>query len=158
MDLNQRWLDYIKENNIDGIFLYNPEETTLMTIYEGTGENLFPEDEENGYVDYWMVDVFSTKGNEDGAQIMCTAIIRETNPTIGEIIDMVEESEMVMSIGSLPLQDYIIRPEYGTRLEDAYKRASAAISNKRNAEMAYDTAMILLNNLYAYAEAERKGK
>lgn len=156
VDLNQHWLDYIRENNIDGIFLYNPEEKTLMTIYEGTGENLFPEDEENGYVDYWMVDVFSKNGNEDGAQIMCETLIRESNQTIGEIVDIVEESEMVMHIGSLPLRDYIVRPEYGNQLEGAYNRITTAISNKRKAEMEYYTAMILLNNLNTYAEAERR--
>lgn len=156
VDMNQRWLDYIKQNNIDGLFFYNPDAQIFMTVYEGTGDNLLPEDEEEGYVDYWMVDVFSKNGNEDGAQIMCTTVIRETNPTVGEIIDMIEESEMVMSIGSLPLRDYIVRPEYGERLEGAYNRISTAIFNKRTAEIDYERTMKLLNNLNAYAEAERR--
>lgn len=156
MDMNQRWLDYIKGNNIDGLFFYNPEEKIFMTVYEGTGDNLLPEDEEEGYVDYWMADVFGEEGSIDGTQIMCETLIRENNQTIGEIIDMVEESEMVMSIGSLPLRDYIVRPEYGERLEDAYNRISTAIFNKRTAEIDYGRAMKLLNNLNAYAEAERR--
>lgn len=156
MDMNQRWLDYIKQNNIDGLFFYNPEEKIFMTLYEGTGDNLFPEDEEEGYVDYWMADVFTEEGNIDGAQIMCETLISESNQTIGEIIDMVEESEMVMSIGSLPLRDYIVNPEYGKRLKNAYSKIDTAIFDKRIAESRYDTAIKLLNDLNAYAEGEGK--
>jgi hypothetical protein len=155
MNMEQRWLDYIEQNKIDGLFFYNPEDKIFMTLYEGTGDNLLPEDEEEGYVDYWMADVFSEDGNIDGAQIMCETLIRESNQTIDEIIGMVEESEMVMSIGSLPLMDYIVRPEYGECLEDAYNKIDAAIFDKRMAENKYNTGMKLLNNLNAYAEAER---
>jgi len=156
MDMNQRWLDYIEQNNIDGLFFYNPDDKTFMTVYEGTGDNLLPEDEEEGYVDYWMVDVFSEEGDIDGAQIMCETLIRKNNQTIGEIVDMVEESEMVMSIGSLPLRDYIVRPEYGNELENVYNKINTAIFDKRVAENKYDKAMKLLNILNAYAEAERQ--
>lgn len=156
VDMNQRWLKYIEQNETEGLFFYNPEEKIFMTLYEGNGDNLLSFDKEEGYVDYWETDVYSEEGYIDGVRIMCKALIRESNQTIGEIIDMVEESEKVMSIGYLPLRDYIVRPEYGKCLWDAYGKINSAIHDKRYAERKYDMAMELLYRLNAYAEAEKQ--
>lgn len=53
----------------------------LITAEEGTGDNLFPEDEEQGLKDYWLSSMYEKDGEEiklvDSAQIMASKLIAD---------------------------------------------------------------------------------
>lgn len=155
MNLNQRWLDYIKENNIDGLFFYNPDAQIFMTVYEGTGDNLLPEDEAEGNVDYWMVDVFSPKGNIDGSQVMRNIPIREDNWRLSKIIDYIEWATE-FELGAGILQDYLIDPKKGNELEGIFQKIDTAIMKMKMAEYEMNRQTEALNN--AIAELKGEGK
>jgi hypothetical protein len=135
---NMRWLDYIEENKMDGLFFYNPDTKHLLAVWEGTGQNLLPEDEEAGFVDYWMVDEYGREGNVDGMQIMCTSVIRENNKSINDICSAVNEA--YRSIGDKPLWYYIIDPTIGTKIETACASMDEARLDKVRAQIAYEKA------------------
>ena len=53
----------------------------LITIVEGTGDNLFPEDEAEGFVDYVMTSLYHVDGEEivleDGGQMLSKTLIAD---------------------------------------------------------------------------------
>lgn len=58
----------------EGVFIYVPKENGIFHITEGTGDNLLPEDEDEGYVDYtyyefWKV-IESQKADEIVGKLM----------------------------------------------------------------------------------------
>lgn len=62
----------------------------FIRINEGSGDNLFPEDEQNGYVDYIMLDFLEYDGVEfiekDGAQVMLTELYQEKFEDATEVV------------------------------------------------------------------------
>lgn len=82
-----KWNDY----KSDTLYLWNGEE--LFKIAEGTGDNLLQEDIEEGYVDYWITDVYSRIGN-DGGQWMETRLISDIDYTIQGVIDRIRECDL----------------------------------------------------------------
>lgn len=68
IDMKIKWNEYPS----DTLYLWDGE--TIFRITEGSGDNLFPEDEENGYVDYWLTDYYDLN-NGDGGQWMETELI-----------------------------------------------------------------------------------
>ena len=65
------------------IKLYVPDMQELILAVEGTGDNLLAEDEEQGYVDYIMVEMYKLDGTDveetDGGQIMLTKLVADMN-------------------------------------------------------------------------------
>lgn len=58
-------------------------------VYEGTGDNLLPEDVEEGYVDYLLFEIYDNKGEEiDSGQYLYTELIQDTCKTEDEFIKM----------------------------------------------------------------------
>lgn len=53
----------------------------IVTAVEGTGDNLTPEDEAQGYVDYIMSSVYGQEGDQleeyDGGQILTTKLVQD---------------------------------------------------------------------------------
>ena len=85
--LNTKWNDYPS----DTLYLWDGK--TIFRIAEGTGDNLFPEDEEEGYVDYWMTDYYDfNDGN--GGQWMETKLIQDIDYTIQGVIDRIKECDL----------------------------------------------------------------
>lgn len=138
VDMNQRWLNYIEQYKMDGLFFYNPDTKHLLTVWEGTGQNLLPEDEEVGFVDYWMVDEYDREGNVNGMQIMCTSVIREDNKSIDDICSTVNEA--YGGIGDEPLRFYIIDPSIGVKIEEACASMDEACLDKVRAQISYEKA------------------
>lgn len=75
----------------------------LITIVEGTGDNLLDEDIKDGYVDYVMTNVYHVDGDEivleDGGQMMSEKLIAD-----------LEEEELVkrvLDFWGLGEEDYI---------------------------------------------------
>ena len=87
IDMNMKWNDYVG----DTIYLWNGD--TLYGISEGNGSALTYEDEEEGYVDYWMTDIVS-KTYGDGGQWMETKLIRDIDYTIQGVIDRILECDL----------------------------------------------------------------
>lgn len=58
------------------MFVYIPEKREFLMAEEGSGDNLLPEDIEEGYVDYMYIETYSWSGvhgdliEEDGGQFM----------------------------------------------------------------------------------------
>lgn len=138
--MNTNWLDYIERYKMDGLFFYNPDTKRLLAVWEGTGQNLLPEDEEAGFVDYWMVDEYGREGNVDGMQIMCTSVIREDNKSIDDICSVVNEA--YGSIGDEPLWVYIIDPSIGVEIENACASMDEAYLDKVRAQNSYEKAQM----------------
>jgi len=84
VDVNMKWNDYPS----DTLYLWNGD--TLFVISEGSGNNLSPEDEEEGYVDYWMTNIYGMDRPEDGCQWMETELIRKIDYTIQGVIDRIK--------------------------------------------------------------------
>ena len=85
------------------ILIWN-EKVGFIRINEGSGDNLFPEDEDNGYVDYIMVDLFKYDGYDftevDGAQVMLTEMYQE------KFEDATEVVQYLIDNGWIPEFDY----------------------------------------------------
>ena len=83
------------------------EPTKLIHIYEGDGSNLSAEDEDEGYVDYVMVDMLEYDEGEldnfDGGQMMLTKPFDEMYP---------KENITVLISDSLQFVGYVDVPEY----------------------------------------------
>lgn len=65
----------------------------LITIVEGTGDNLFPEDEAEGFVDYVMTSIYHVDGEEivleDGGQMLSKTLIAdlEEDELVSRVLD-----------------------------------------------------------------------
>lgn len=65
----------------------------LITIVEGTGDNLFPEDEAEGFVDYVMTSIYHVDGEEivleDGGQMLSKTPIAdlEEEDLVNRVLD-----------------------------------------------------------------------
>ncbi len=110
---SQKWNDYCKENDTDTLYLASPDRSRLCIIAEGSGDNLEAEDEEEGYVDYFNIEVYDK--NADcfgecgslsseaaigsfpqqswcgGGFLMLEELISDKNPTLQEILEMAKE-------------------------------------------------------------------
>lgn len=66
------------------------KEVGFLRINEGTGDNLLPEDEEQGFVDYIMLDFIEYNGYDfeegDGVQVMLTELYQEKFKTVNDVI------------------------------------------------------------------------
>ena len=113
-----RWLDYVATYKTDGIFFRDTKANTFVAIFEGTGENLMPEDIENGYVDYWYVESYSSDGLNGGGQLLLTEITREVNPTVDEIIKYVFANADMLEIPAREMP--IMEPREGCELAADY--------------------------------------
>ena len=87
IDLNMKWNDY----KSDTLYLWNGSE--LFRIAEGSGDNLLPQDEEEGYVDYWLTDWYS-QDDGNGGQWMEKKLIADIDYTIQGVIDRISECDL----------------------------------------------------------------
>lgn len=119
--MDMHWNEYVEKYKIDGIFCYDPKKGILVTIYEGTGSNLSEEDEAAGYKDYWNIDVgMLSTGFDDGGMVCVKYVIRERNPYIEDILELIERNSGVTEgIFGLPLKSMIMNPFLGNKMEHA---------------------------------------
>lgn len=127
-----KWIDYTKKYHTDGLFFYDTHNNIFVVAREGTGDNLLPEDEDEGYVDYWNVEVYSNEGNIGGGMLMETKLIQEVNPTVSEIIyDLIDRSDMLDGVEGINLRDMLIDPEVGEAIEYLFfNKEMAKLNNK----------------------------
>jgi hypothetical protein len=111
LTMETKWNDY----HGDVLYLLNKLAGTFTVILEGDGSNLTDEDVAAGYVDYWTYDMYdSNKGTMiDGGMNMVEEVIKETNPTIGEIIEL---------HGWSPEEFTIMTPGMGYELNELFER------------------------------------
>lgn len=88
IDLNMKWNDYPS----DTLYLWNGN--VLFVIAEGTGDNLLEEDEEEGYVDYWITECHGEDCDYDGGQWMETKLIADIDYTVQGVIDRIMECDL----------------------------------------------------------------
>lgn len=88
MEQRMRYMD-MKPNMI----IIDKENLSLVAATEGTGDNLLPEDEEQGYKDYAMLSLYSIDGDElalvDSGQMMTEKLIADM--TEEEYIERLED-------------------------------------------------------------------
>ena len=82
------------------------KEIGFIRINEGNGTNLWPEDEEQGYVDYIMLDFLDYDGYElaetDGTQVMMSEMYQEKFKNAREVI------KYLIDCSWIPDAEYII--------------------------------------------------
>jgi hypothetical protein len=87
------------ENRIARYILIWEKEIGFIRINEGTGENLWPEDEDQGYVDYIMLDFMEYDGLSlevsDGEQVLMTELYQEKFNSVKEVIEFLIEEEYI---------------------------------------------------------------
>lgn len=88
IDINMKWNDY----ESDTLYLWNGKD--LFVISEGSGDNLWEEDKEEGYVDYWMTQCYGKDCDYDGGQWMETELISDIDYTIQGVIDRISECDL----------------------------------------------------------------
>ena len=98
-----RWNDYPS----DTLYLWNGK--TLFVIAEGTGDNLWQEDIDAGYNDYWMTESYGEDGG-DGGQWLEKTLIHDINYTIQGVMDRMMECDLWDDSW------VILDPEYGEEL------------------------------------------
>ena len=114
-DLGMKWNDYKAKYMTDELYLWNGK--TLFVIQEGSGVNLTLEDEENGYVDYWMTYSYTNENKciECGGQWLETKPISEINYTIQELYDRMNQCDLWDD-------NWVVLPEkIGYEARDAYE-------------------------------------
>lgn len=83
------------------ILIWN-EKVGFIKINEGTGDNLFDEDEAEGYVDYIMMDFTEYDGDgftdTDGAQIMLTEMYQEKFESETEVVQYLIDCEWIPDV------------------------------------------------------------
>lgn len=80
-----KWVDYPS----DSLYLFNGE--VVFQIQQGSGDNLLPEDVEEGYVDYW--NTYTTNG--DGGMWLERKLISACDYTIRDVIERAKECDLV---------------------------------------------------------------
>lgn len=118
--LEMKWNQY----NFSNLYLLSKDRSELIVIYEGDGSNLFEEDKERGYVDYWLSDSYNTKtGEEDKSnQLLEEKYISDYDYTIAQVIERNEYCA----------DDYILLdPELGEELEGYFIDAGQKILRAR---------------------------
>lgn len=85
------------------ILIWN-EKVGFIKINEGSGENLLPEDEVQGYVDYIMLDYIEYDGYDfveaDGAQVMLAEMYQEKFGDATDVVQYLIDSDWI------PDEDY----------------------------------------------------
>ena len=93
-NLNKHWNEYCKENNTDALYLINEDKSKMIYISAGSGDNLDHEDRDEGYVDYWNIEVYKKYDYEGhkgalecaGGLFLKETYIQEENPLIKDIV------------------------------------------------------------------------
>lgn len=89
-------------NTYEDLFIFVPSERQIIGISEGTGDNLLPEDEKEGYVDYIYYQAWNLDGDmteADGGQVMLKELFREsynrTADCIPAVLDMMYDNNQI---------------------------------------------------------------
>lgn len=79
--------------NTRDVVIIDTKQRCMVVAAEGTGDNLLPEDEEQGYKDYAMLSLYTIDGDElalvDSAQMMTEKLIADM--TDEEYIERLED-------------------------------------------------------------------
>lgn len=79
--------------NTRDVVIIDTKQRCMVVAAEGTGDNLLPEDEEQGYKDYAMLSLYSIDGDElalvDSGQMMTEKLIADM--TEEEYIEQLED-------------------------------------------------------------------
>lgn len=83
------------------ILIWN-KEIGFIKINEGTGDNLHSEDEEQGYVDYIMLDFINYDGYDfveyDGAQVLLTEMYQDKFESEAEVVQYLIECDWIPDV------------------------------------------------------------
>ncbi len=90
-DLN--WTDYCKRFHTETLYFTDKDESKLITVAEGSGDNLTNEDIDEGLKDYWYVEVYNNEGNIGGGMLLLPELIKETNMNIAETIKFIQDNK-----------------------------------------------------------------
>lgn len=91
-----------KPSGYDDLFIFVSESKQIIRIAEGTGDNLLPEDINNGFIDYIYYEQYELSDNMpvvDGGQVMLKEMFRKkyrcTADCIPEILGMAYGNNMM---------------------------------------------------------------
>lgn len=128
-DFNMKWNDYCNTFHTDTLYFTNTAKDKLIKVSEGTGDNLLPEDKEEGYVDYWYVESYEEIGETGGGILYEKDLIAEQNLTIKEIIEYLTDHED--SFDNIHLEDcHLINAAEGEQLLEHFEKFENAMYKK----------------------------
>ena len=91
-------MEVIKTVMVSNILIWN-REIGFIRINEGSGDNLSQEDEQQGYVDYIMLEFMQYDGMEinetDGAQIMLKELYQEKFEDEADVVQYLIDTEWI---------------------------------------------------------------
>lgn len=91
-------MEVIKTVMVSNILIWN-REIGFIRINEGSGDNLSQEDEQQGYVDYIMLEFMQYDGIEinetDGAQIMLKELYQEKFEDEADVVQYLIDTEWI---------------------------------------------------------------
>ncbi len=120
IDLELTYREYCSKYDDEHIYLVSKDRSFVLSISEGSGDNLDADDEEDGYVDYWYVEGIDKDGTEcGGGFLMLTELIRDANPTVAEIIDLAKNSDELDDQDLIRTTEYIV-PNEGEEIYNKY--------------------------------------
>ncbi len=123
LNLNTTWNEYAPE---DTIYLANADRSFVLKIAEGSGDNLDSDDEDEGYVDYWYLEGYTSDGvNCTGGMLMRNTLISEDNPTIQQVIDEIKENAEIFDEPELIRNAELIDYDEGEDLYCEYEDLGA---------------------------------
>lgn len=118
--LGLKWSEFLEKYDPDfeeKMHFASEDGNVYLFIAEGSGDNLEPEDEEDGYVDYWYSEVYTRdNGNSGGGFHMRSTYIRKDNQTIEQILDEIISEDIIEGIEGLPLKEMLITSDEGDLL------------------------------------------
>lgn len=86
---------------VSNILIWN-EKVGFIRINEGTGDNLLLEDEEEGYVDYIMLDFMEYDGMDlietDGGQVMLSEMYQEKFENEAEVVQYLIDADWIPDV------------------------------------------------------------
>ena len=128
------WSQYCKTHHTDTLYFFDPKQRLLVTIAEGTGENLDECDYEAGYVDYWNSEVYSYEnGNVGGGILMVSTLIVNNDQKISDLLCLFEDNkELLLDMdGDIDLKQTMLPPEEGEALCELYEQRATALISER---------------------------
>lgn len=96
----------------DEIMVYVPKKKLFLYVAEGTGDNLWQEDMDEGYVDYLYIEVYKMDGTEmfevDGGELLLKEYVRDRYANDNDGKQMINDAARFIWNIELKPNEYVI--------------------------------------------------
>lgn len=96
----------------DEVMVYVPKKKLFLYVAEGTGDNLWQEDMDEGYVDYLYIEVYEMDGTEmfevDGGELLLKEYVRDRYANDNDGKQMINDAARFIWNIELKPNEYVI--------------------------------------------------